>query len=109
MSTGANIKVPFQNQDYYVESDGYPQNVVPYLESIVEDAKENAEEKYTDPDEYWVEQLQLEFDDRTGGMYPELVLYNNQFCSYNYKITEDGEVLYREERNDEWKTYSGDD
>lgn len=105
MSTGAKIKVPFKRKDYYVESDGYPDTIVPYLRNIVENSMEKAKEKYKNPDENWLDQLQLDFDNRIGGLQPELVMYNSQVCDYYYKITEDGKVLYRKSEEEDWKNF----
>jgi hypothetical protein len=104
MSTGAKIEVPFSSRkEYFIDSGGYPDTVVPYLEGIVEEVKERAEKKYENPDENWTEQLRLEFDDRSNGYYSELATYNGEIVSYEYKIEEDGNILHKKSGEDEWE------
>lgn len=82
MTTSATVELP-NGVWYYVGSDGYPDTIEPILEDLVQKAVDAAEEKYKEPDEYWVEEL----DQRVSAQFKPLDFYSQG--DYHYRITED--------------------
>lgn len=83
MSTGASIKTPW-NQTYYLTHDGYPEDVEPFLNELVEDAK---------GEEDFLSTLQNTFNrlaDDEGHM---LNRNGAGGSSYTYTINQDGTIV----------------
>lgn len=98
MSTRASIEVFFKRENYYINNDGQPDQVIPYLEHKVKQAKEE--------DGNWRDNFELNIRRDSDDPNMTLTTQSTGINSYEYKVKEDGTVLYKDKnKNDEWTSY----
>lgn len=88
MSTTATIHLEGMREDFYIDGDGYPDEITPYLIEAVKKAKEKAERN---PDFSIIqitllELIEIGFD---------IESYSDHCVDYEYKVSKDGEIAYR--------------
>lgn len=83
MSTGATIKTPW-NRDYYLTHDGYPDEVEPFLEDLINGAREE--------DGDFLTNLQHRFNDLADDNGHMLNRDGSGGSHYTYTITSDGTI-----------------
>lgn len=86
MSTGATIKTPW-NQTYYLTHDGYPEEVEPFLNELVEDAKR---------EEDFLTTLQNTFNQLADDEGHMLNRTGAGGSSYKYTVKQDGTIVPEE-------------
>jgi hypothetical protein len=99
MSTVGSLR--FGLNEYGIPMQAYPGEIMPWLRELVKEARAFARRhNFT-----FVEAMEHLLDEATKGMYSALTRHAYHGDSdYFYKITNGGEVYWKYDRKDEWKT-----
>jgi len=112
MSTSCKIEFPNGIGTYYIDASGYPDEIVPIIRSFIEDSQDNAEEKFKNPDEYWLEELQRIVQEVANAGYYSGVFdgeYRNEIVEFSYRVEEDGSIYFKSESHGNWKNVTNED
>ena len=96
MSTSATIETEWAATTYHASADGYPRSMEPYIEDIIETAREIAQEEYKEPEDKWQRECKRLLDEKTEGNYSELSKTVRGRGNYHYVIGRDGEVTVKD-------------
>lgn len=93
MSTTATVETP-TGQWYFIDTTKSTEEIIYFLEDIVEQVMWSTNVKYKNADENWEEELQRQMDTLSESTYSDLELHDShKNGKHHYEITEDKEVV----------------